>query len=122
MNLQLAMIRKTRAIFSLLLCLNIFAINLYGNLINFAENLHVMTTHQVTIDHHHHDAHSLHLDHDDVNMVHQHAVDYVQNIAVLCDNNLSAPLLKVSRVHLPRIEQPASALIEAPFRPPQFPA
>ncbi len=122
MNLQLAMIRKTRAIFSLLLCLNLFAISLYGNLNSFAENLHVMTTHQVAIDHHHHDAYSLHLDHDDVNMVHQHAVDYVQNIAVLCDNNLSAPLLKVSRVHLPRIEQPASALIEVPFRPPQLPA
>jgi hypothetical protein len=122
MNLQLAMIRKTRAIFSLLLCFNIFAISLYGNLINFADNLHVMTTHQVAIDHHHHDAYSLHLDHDDVNMVHQHAVDYVQNIAVLCDNNLSVPLLKVSRVHLARFEQPASALIETPFRPPQLPA
>lgn len=77
MNLQSGMIRKTRAIFSLILCLNIFAISLYGNLINFAENLHVMTTHQVAIDHHH-DEYSLHLDHDDVNMVHQHAVDYVQ--------------------------------------------
>ena len=114
MNLQLAMIRKTRAIFSLLLCLNLFAISLYGSLINFADNLHVMTTHQVAIDHHHHDSFSLHIDHDDVNMV--------QNIAVLVDNNLSTPLLKVSRVHLPRIEQPASALIEAPFRPPQLPA
>ena len=122
MNLQLAMIRKTRAIFSLLLCLNLFAISLYGCLINFADNLHMMTTHQVAIDHHHHDSFSLHIDHDDVNMVHQHTVDYVQNIAVLVDNNLSTPLLKVSKVHLPRIEQPASALIEAPFRPPQLPA
>jgi hypothetical protein len=41
---------------------------------------------------------------------------------VLCDNNLSAPLLKVRRVHLARFEQPASALIETPFRPPQLPA
>ena len=122
MNLQLAMIRKIRAIFSLLLCLNLFAISLFGSLSNFADNLHVMTTHQVAIDHHHHDSFSLHIDHDDVNMVHQHTVDYVQNIAVLVDNNLSTPLLKVSRVHLPRIEQPASALIEAPFRPPQLPA
>ena len=122
MSLQLAMIRKTRAIFSLLLCLNLFAISLYGSLSNFADNLHVMTTHQVAIDHHHHDSFSLPIDHDDVNMVHQHTVDYVQNIAVLVDNNLSTPLLKVSRVHLPRIEQPASALIEAPFRPPQLPA
>jgi hypothetical protein len=120
MNLQSGMIRKTRAIFSLLLCLNICAISLYGNLINFADNLHLMTTHQAAIDHHHHDEISLHLDHDDVNMVHQHAVDYVQNIAVLFDNNLSIPLLKVSRVHLPRFEQPASALIETPFRPPQL--
>lgn len=120
MNLQLEMIRKTRAIFSLLLCLHVFAISFYGNLINFADNLHVLTTHQVAINHHHHDASSLHIDHEDVNMVHQHAVDYVQNIAVLSDNNLSAPLLKVSRVHLSRIEQPASALIEAPFRPPQL--
>jgi hypothetical protein len=118
MNLQSAMIRKTRAIFSLLLCLNIFAISLYGNLINISDSYHVMTTHQAAIDHHHHDSISLHMDHDDVSMVHQHAVDYVQNIAVLCDNDLSAPLLKVSRVHLPRIEQPASALIESPFRPP----
>ena len=62
MNLQLAMIRKTRAIFSLLLCLNLFAISLYGSLINFADNLHMMTTHQVAIDHHHHDSFSLHID------------------------------------------------------------
>jgi hypothetical protein len=116
------MTRKTRTIFSLLLCLNIFAISLYGNLVNFADNLHVLTTHQVAIDHHHHEEASLHLDHDDVNMVHQHAVDHVQNIAVLLDHNLSAPLLKVSRVHLSRIEQPTSALLKAPFRPPQLPA
>ena len=122
MNLQLAMIRKTRAIFSLLLCLNLFAVSLYGNLINFADNLHVMTTHQVAIDHHHHDSISLHMDHDDVNMVHQHEVDYVQNIAVLCDYNLSAPLLKVSRVYITRIEHPTSAFIKTPFRPPQLPA
>ena len=116
------MTRKTRTIFSVLLCLNIFAISLYGNLVNFADNLHVLTTHQVAIDHHHHEEASLHLDHDDVNMVHQHAVDHVQNIALLLDHNLSAPLLKVSRVHLPRIEQPTSALLEALFRPPQLPA
>ena len=122
MNLQLAMIRKIRAIFSLLLCLNLFAISLFGSLINFADNLHVMTTHQIAIDHHHHDAYSLHLDHDDLNMVHQHAVDYVQHIALLYDDSLSTPLLKVSRVHSPQIEQPASALIEGPFRPPQLPA
>ena len=122
MNLQSEMIRKTRAIFSLILCLNIFAICLYGNLINFADNLHVMTTHQVAIDHHHHDAYSLHLDRGDINVVHQHAVDYIQNIAVLCDNNLSTPLLKVSRVQLPRFEQPTSAFVETPFRPPQLSA
>lgn len=116
------MVRKYRAIFSLLLCLNIFAVNMYGNLIIFADSLHVMTTHQIAMNHHHHDASLLHLDHDDANMVHQHAVDYVQNIAVLCDNNLSEPILKVSRVHLPRFEHPSSAFIEAPFRPPQLPA
>ena len=91
-------------------------------MINFADNLHVMMTHQVAIEHHHHDSFSLHIDHDDVNMVHQHAGDSTQNLALLCDNNLSTPLLKVSRVHLPRLEQPTSALIEAPFRPPQLPA
>jgi len=122
MNLQSGMIRITRAIFSLFLCLNIFAVSLHGNLINFADKLHVMTSHQIAIDHHHHDAYSLHLDHDDLNMVHQHAVDYFQHIALLYDDSLSTPLLKVSRVHLPRIEQPASALIEVPFRPPQLPA
>ena len=114
------MIRKIRTIFSLLLCLNIFAVSLYGNLINFAENLHVMTTHQVAIDHHHHDSISLHMDHDDVSMVHQHAGDYAQNIAVLCDLNLLTPTLKVSRVHLTRLEQPTSASIKTPFRPPQL--
>ena len=116
------MIRKTRAIFSLLLCLNIFAVTLYGNLINFSDKLHVITAHQTAIDHHHHDSFSLHIDHDDVNMVHQHAVDYVQYIALLSDDYSSTPLLKVSRVHLPQLEQPASALTETPFRPPQFPA
>ena len=116
------MIRKTRAIFSLLLCLNIFAMSFYGGVINISDSYHVMTTHQAAIDHHHHDSNSLHMDHDDVSMVHQHAGDYVQNIAVLCDNNLSIPLLKVSQVYLTRLEQPTSAFIKTPFRPPQLPA
>jgi len=122
MHLQSAMIRKTRAIFSLLLCLNIFAISFYGNVINISDSFHVMTTHQAAIDHHHHDSFSLHMDHDDVGMVHQHAGDYAQNIAVLCDNNLLIPLLKVSQVHLARLDQPTSALVKTPFRPPQLPA
>jgi hypothetical protein len=114
------MIKKARAIFSLLLCLNLFAISCYGGVINIADSYHVMTTHQAAIGHHHHDSISLHMDHDDVSMVHQHAGDYAQNIAVLCDNNLSIPLLKVSQVHLTRLEQPTSAFIKTPFRPPQF--
>jgi hypothetical protein len=116
------MIRNTRAIFSLLLCLNLFAMSSYGSVINIADSYHVMTTHQAAIDHHHHDSISLHMDHDDVSMVHQHAGDYAQNLAVLCDNNLSIPLLKVSQVHLTRLEQPTSAFIKTPFRPPQFDA
>ena len=116
------MIRKTRAIFSLLLCLNIFAMSFYGSVINISDSFHVMTTHQAAIDHHHHDSFSLHMDHDDVSMVHQHAGDYAQNIAVLCDNNLLIPLLKVSQVHLARLDQPTSALVKTPFRPPQLPA
>lgn len=95
MNLQLEMIRKTRAIFSLLLCLHVFAISFYGNLINFADNLHVLTTHQVAINHHHHDASSLHIDHDDVNMVKK--LFFTQNITVLSDNNLFLILLKLYR-------------------------
>ena len=116
------MVRKIRTIFSLLLCLNIFAVSLYGNLINFADNLHVMTTHQVAIDHHHHDAYSLHLDHDDVSMAHHHAGDATQNIAVLSDNHLYPTLLKVIRVRAALFDQPPSVFIEAPFRPPQLPA
>jgi hypothetical protein len=102
--------------------LNIFAVSLYGNLINFADNLHVMTTHQVAIDHHHHDAYSLHLDHDDVSMAHHHAGDATQNIAVLSDNHLYPTLLKVIRVRAALFDQPQSVFIEAPFRPPQLPA
>jgi len=120
MNLQLAMIRKTRAIFSLLLCMNLFVMSFYGGVINIFDSYHVMTTHQAAIDHHHYDSISLHMDHDDVSMVHQHAGDYAQNIAVLCDNNLSIPLMKVSQVHLTRLEQPTSAFIKTPFRPPQL--
>ena len=116
------MVRKIRTIFSLLLCLNIFAVSLYGNLINFADNLHVMTAHQVAINHHHHDAYSLHLDHDDVSMAHHHAGDTTQNIAVLSDNHLYPTLLKVIRVRAVLFDQPSSAFIEAPFRPPQLPA
>jgi hypothetical protein len=120
MHLQLAMIRKTRAIFSLLLCLNMLAVSFYGSVINISDSFHVMTTHQAAIDHHHHDSFSLHMDHDDVSMVHQHVGDYAQNIAVLCDNNLSIPLLEVSQVHLTRLELPTSAFIKTPFRPPQL--
>lgn len=122
MNLQSGMIRITRAIFSLFLCLNIFAVSLHGNLINFADKLHVMTSHQIAIDHHHHDAYSLHLDHDDVNTVHQHAGDNTQNIAVLSDDHLYPTLLKVIRVRGALFDQPPSAFIKAPFRPPQLPA
>ena len=116
------MIRKTRAIFSLLLCMNLFVMSFYGGVINIFDSYHVMTTHQAAIDHHHHDSISLHMDHDDVSMVHQHAGDYAQNIAVLCDLNLLTPNLKVSRVYLPRIEHPTSAFIKTPFRPPQLTA
>jgi hypothetical protein len=116
------MIRKTRAIFSLLLCLNMLAVSFYGSVINISDSFHVMTTHQAAIDHHHHDSFSLHMDHDDVSVVHQHAGDYAQNIAVLFNNNLSIPLLKVSQVHLTRLDQPTSAFIKTPFRPPQLPA
>ena len=121
-NLESNMIKNPRAIFSLLLCLNIFAISFYGNVINIFDSFHVMTTHQDAIDHHHHDSFSLHISHDDVSMVHQHAGDSAQNIAVLCENNSATPLLKVSRVHLTRFEQPTSAFIDSLFRPPQLPA
>jgi len=116
------MIKKTRAIFSLLLCLNIFAISFYGSVINISDSFHVMTTHQAAIDHHHHDSFSLHIDHDDSSMVHQHTVDYFQNLAVLCNNKLLLTLINLSRVRSASFELPPSAFIDGPFRPPQSPA
>ena len=116
------MIRKTRAIFSLLLCLNLSAMSCYGGVIDIVDSYHVMSTHQAAIDHHHHDSFSLHMDHDDVSIFHTRAGDYVQNIAVLCDLNLLTPNFKVSRFYLTRLEQPTSAFIKTPFRPPQLPA
>ena len=119
-NLESHMTPISRAFFSLLLCLNILVISFYSNVIIISDSFHVMTTHQEAIDHHHHDSFSLHIDHDDVSMVHKHAGDSAQNIAVLCDNNLATPLLKVSRVHLTRLEQPTSTFIDSLFRPPQL--
>jgi hypothetical protein len=114
------MIRKNKVLISLLLGFSIFASSLCGLVINFFDNLHVMTTHSVEVDHHHHDLTSLHVDHDDSKLAHQHVADYFQSLALLSDCVLLLALLNVIRVKLLTLPIPHSAFPERLFRPPQL--
>jgi len=95
-------------------------VSLWGVTSSFADSLHVITTHQKAIDHHHHDEFSLHFDHEDTSLSHQHNADGIQHIALLCKNNFLLTQAGISRLQIPLFESPTSAFLKVPFRPPQF--
>lgn len=73
--------------FVIFTCIQIFFINLSMSHAAIFENVHELTEHSVSIDHHHHDPYLSHLDHEDIDTPHLHITDSFQTIGLLATCN-----------------------------------
>ena len=106
--------------FVIALCLQIMTLNLSMSHAAIFENIHELTEHSVTIDHHHHDLYLSHLDHEDIDTPHLHITDSFQTIGLLdtCNKDHIFGESLVLRALSDRA--PPEVFLEKFFRPPRI--
>jgi hypothetical protein len=106
--------------FVIAVCLQIMTLNLSMSHASIFENIHELTEHSVTIDHHHHDPYLSHLDHEDIDTPHLHITDSFQTIGLLatCNKNHIFSEPQVLRALSDRA--PLEVFLKKPLRPPRI--
>jgi hypothetical protein len=105
---------------TIFLCLQILFLSVAGAGISTSDDLHVATSHDLAVDHHHHDAFSLHFDHEDGNKPHVHATDSLQSIALA---PLTLALIHFTKAEVKSrlsVDPPADIFPDGLLRPPQL--
>ncbi len=83
------------------------------------DDFHVAQDHQLAQEHHHHDAFSIHFDHDDYSGSHVHAADSFQPAALFADDALALRPLGSNQRFRAGSSPPPDIFLDGLLRPPQ---
>jgi len=112
--------KKTNSFTVLIICLQIFLMNLSMAHASTFDDIHELTDHAVVLDHHHHDSYSLHLDHENIETAHIHLTDSFQSIGILLSSNNKAWLKDSEKLNIQSIKSPPEVFLKKILRPPRL--
>jgi hypothetical protein len=104
---------------SLFICINVVCFAWVGLQASIKTDMHIASSHQVPIDHHHHNLFEAHPDHEAGSAAHAHAADSVQTNALVPDKGqwvYAAAAITPLGLH-PHL--PPDVFLEGLLRPPQ---
>jgi hypothetical protein len=103
-----------------LVCLQMLFVSVAGAGISASNDLHVATSHEQVINHHHHDAFSSHSDHSDSSEVHHHTGDSLQSIALVPEMLDPIHITDSEARQRLSLDPPLDIFLDGLLRPPQM--
>ena len=104
---------------SLFICINVVCVAWVGLQASVKNDMHIASSHQMAVDHHHHNLFEAHPDHEGNSAAHAHAADSVQTNALVSDKGQRVYAAAViTPLALPP-HLPPDVFLEGLLRPPQ---